>query len=331
LSRLTTVLIGFGKVADTLRYDVRMARYFPDASHAQVLARHDQFEFAAVVDPSEEARDRAQRDWGVKTVAASVADLPARERYTAAVIASPPAGRLAVIEALPSLRAVLVEKPLGRSLREALAFVEACGAHKIAVQVNYWRRAVPTFRDLAAGGLAQVVGNVQAVFGLYGNGLLNNGSHLVDFLRMLCGEVKSIEGCGPARPATSSVRNDRNIACLLRLANDASVALAPVDFGAWREIGLDIWGRSGRVSIMQESLAVTRYPVADNRGLDHEREINSGSGEATAVDVSMSLSAMYDNLSAAAGTSEPLLSPLADALKSEILVQDILARAAVVD
>ena len=37
---MKTVLVGFGKIADTLRHDSRMARYFPDASHAQVLARH---------------------------------------------------------------------------------------------------------------------------------------------------------------------------------------------------------------------------------------------------------------------------------------------------
>src|SRR5690606_11475112 len=126
--------------------DTRMAQYFPDASHAQVLARHEAFDFAAVVDHSEEARGRAQRDWRVPVVAADLQSLPERGRFTAAVIATPPVERLAVLEALPNLRAVLVEMPLGTTLKEARDFVDVCAARKIAVQVNYWRRAVPAFR-----------------------------------------------------------------------------------------------------------------------------------------------------------------------------------------
>ena len=40
MTSFATVLVGFGNVADTTRHDARMARYFPDASHVQVPARH---------------------------------------------------------------------------------------------------------------------------------------------------------------------------------------------------------------------------------------------------------------------------------------------------
>ena len=227
---------------------------------------------------------------------------------------------------MPNLRAVLVEKPLGATAREAQAFVDACKMRGIAVQVNYWRRAVPAFRALAADGLAEAVGEVQAVFGLYGNGLMNNGSHLIDFLRMLCGEIDTVAAQRAAQASPSSVPGDRNVACLLRLANGANAALSPVDFTAWREVGLDIWGRRGRLSIMQESLAITRFPRVENRGLENEWEIDSGGGMMSTVEVGTSLQAMYDNL-AAATAGEALLSPAAEALQSEIHVQAILAQA----
>lgn len=326
MTPFTTVLIGFGKVADTMRHDARMARYFPDASHAQVLARHTAFDLAAVVDPAEDARVRAQRDWSVPCVAADLQALPKRERFTAAVIAAPPTGRLAVLEALPNVRAILVEKPLGATLPEARAFVEVCQARRIAVQVNYWRRAVPAFRALAAGALVEEVGEVQAVFGLYGNGLMNNGSHLIDFLRMMCGDVETLAANGGSEAAASSVPGDSNVACLLRLANGATAALTPVDFGAWREVSLDIWGARGRLSVMQESLAMTRYPRAENRGLDNEWEIDSGAGETAPVETGISLQAMYDNL-AAATDGGSLLSPASGALRTEATVHDVLGRA----
>lgn len=327
MTAFPTVLIGFGKVADTLRHDARMASYFPEGSHAQILKRHTAFDWVAVADPSQEARGRASREWEIGTCVSDVSEIPEREKITAAVIASPPEGRLAVLNALPSLRAILVEKPLGGTIAQARAFVEACEARGIIVQVNYWRRAVPAFRTLADAGLKEAVGDVQAVFGLYGNGLMNNGSHLVDFLRMLCGGIEAVEGCGPARPApASSVTGDREMACLLRLSNGASVALSPVEFSAWREVGLDIWGTQGRLSILQESLGMTRYRQADNRGLANEMEIDSDAGETSCVEVAASLPAMYDTLATAVAERSGLVSPAAEALKSEAVVQEILDR-----
>lgn len=323
MNPLRTVLIGFGKVADTLRHDARMARYFPDASHAQVLARHPAFDWAAVVDPSPEARARAEQDWSVADCAEDVASLPGRDTITAAVIASPPNGRLDALDALPSLRAVLVEKPLGGTPGDGAAFVSACEARGIKVQVNYWRRAVPAFRDLASGGLERMVGKVQAVNGIYGNGLMNNGSHMIDFLRMLCGEIEAVDGAGPPRPATSPVAGDDDIACLLRLANGASAALTPVSFEHWREVGLDIWGTRGRVSILQESLALYRHARRDNRGIEGEAEIDSGKPEIIEPDVGPSLAAMYDNLAAAAGSDMLLLAPGRDAVRNEEIIHEI--------
>lgn len=304
-----------------------MARYFPESSHAQVLSQHPAFDWQSVVDPDPAALTRARQDWNIDICAADVSELPDAEQITAAVIASPPAGRLAVLEALPSLRVLMVEKPLGGTAEQRDAFMEACKARGITVQVNFWRRAVPSFQKLAEVGLARAVGKVQSVFGLYGNGVLNNGSHLVDFLRMLCGEVESVEGCGQAISALSPVADDCNISCLLRLSSGASAALTPVDFTNWREVGLDIWGTEGRLSILQESLAIYHYPRAKNRGLEDEMEIDSSLGEAVAVDVSSSLSSMYDNLVDAVENGTALLSPATEALQTEAIVQKILATA----
>mgnify|MGYP001412936739 CR=1 FL=1 len=71
--------------------------------------------------------------------------------------------------------------------------------NNLPVLVNYWRRADRLFQALAAGGLTEHVGSPQAVFGLYGNGLVNNGGHLIDFLRMLLGVCYA-----PAQAAAAS-------------------------------------------------------------------------------------------------------------------------------
>jgi len=327
LSALKTVLVGFGKVADTMRYDARMSRYFPDATHAQVLARHDSFDWIAVVDPSVEALKRASVEWNIGSCVARIADLEGRETIEAAVIATPPGDRHAILDELPGLRALLVEKPLGGTAEEAKTFVEACKKRDIVVQVNYWRRAVPAFRKLASGGLDEEVGNVQVVHGLYGNGLLNNGSHLVDFLRMLCGEIEGVDGCGRSYDAKmSSVPGDMQTACLLQLANGTHAVMMPVDFKAWREVGLDIWGTKGRLSVLQEGLTIARYQVAENRGVENEMEIDSSSVDVRDVDVSSCLQGMYDSLAGAVSGRCALLSPADEALASELTIHEIVAR-----
>ena len=60
----------------------------------------------------------------------------------------------------------------------------------LLVQVNLLRRADECFRELAAGRMVELIGRLQAAQGLYGNGLINNGTHMVDLVRMLFGEVE---------------------------------------------------------------------------------------------------------------------------------------------
>ncbi len=72
---------------------------------------------------------------------------------------------------------------------------------------------------------------------------------------------------------------------------------------------------------------MTRYPVAENRGLEKEMEIDSGSAHMSEVDVRMALSSMYDSLAAAALGAGGLCCNGDEALRSELVVHDILAKA----
>lgn len=316
-ARLRTVMVGFGQVADTLGDDKRMRRYFHDASHAEVLSKHPAFEWDAVVDPSEAALQRAREKWGIKRLARDISGLGDDYQPDIAVVAAPPEIRLAVIEALPSLSGLLVEKPLGRGIEEARGFVSACEKRQLPVQVHFWRRGVPGFQDLANGELVGHVGEIQGVFGLYGRGLFNNGSHLVDFARMLLGEVNTARALSAADPvAEPELRGDMRVPFALTFANGVLMTALPVAFAHYREVGLDIWGTTGRLSIMQESLSVIRYPLSVNRGLMNESEIASDQPQTLDLPVGMAYGNIYDNLAAAVTTGAVLVSDAASALRT---------------
>lgn len=323
--RHRTVVVGFGAVADRLADDPVMARHFDFASHAQVLAALPVAGWDAVVDPDPAARARARDRWGIANAAARVEDLADVATYTIAVLATPPEARRAALAALPGLRAAIIEKPIAPTLAEAERLADEARARRLLVQVNYWRRAEVACRALAAGGLAARIGHAQAAFGVYGNGLRNNGSHLVDLARMLLGEPVMARALGPARPvAGAPIAGDVAVPFALSFADDVVASVSPIDFRHYREVALDIWGTDGRVVLDQETLAIRHLPVAPHRGLAGAREIAADAPAPIASEAGTALRHLHENLLAALDDGAPLVSPIDSALATERVVEAVL-------
>lgn len=321
-----TALFGFGAIAQGLSADRKMARHFPFATHAQVLEAHPAFNWVATVEIDPVARRRAaERSGGI--VAADVDAAISACAPEIVVLAIPPGARLAALRKLPGLKAVIVEKPLGRNLAEARRFVAYCAARKIAVQVCYWRRAESLFAKLAANR-ARVLGPMQAGFGLYGNGLRNNGSHLVDFVTMQAGRIVGVRAFGPAQKLSAPpIAGDVAVAAALRLENGAHVAIQPVDFAHYREVALDLWGARARRVFDQESLRVADFPLRANRGLDGAFEIASDRPATYPPLSGRSFYRLYDNLARGLVGREKLCSSGQAALEVERIVDAILRSA----
>ena len=323
MSGLRTIVIGFGQVASGLSKDARMATYFEYASHASVLAAHPAFDWQGVVDPDPAAQADARDTWGISHAGADLQKVIDLVRPEIAVLACPPGMRADAVAAMPDLKAVLLEKPLDTpgDHDDGKGLERLCSERRIPVLVNYWRRADDLFRSLAAGGLSERIGEVQSVTGFYGNGLANNGSHLIDFMRMLLGDVVALQALSPATPAAKApLRDDIHVPFSLMFADGAVTSVHPLDFRHYREVGLDIWGTEGRLSILQEGLVTTVFPLTENRGLTGEKEIASDAGEVLDTTVSDAFYRMYDNLADIANSRADAWSPLASALLNERII-----------
>lgn len=246
-----------------------------------------------------------------------------------AVIATPPEKRHQTIAAMPGLRGVLVEKPLGRNLAEARKFANQCRELNLVVQVNFFRRADALTRSLAAGELTRRIGRVQATFGLYGRGFHNIAPHLIDLTRMLIGEPVGVRATGPVRAAPDAVlADDVAIPFALELDSGSQAVFQPIDFTHYREAGLDIWGTTGRMSILQEGLGVYLSPLCENRGLEQAMEIASDRAETIASTYTDAIPALYDNFANALDSTAKPFSSLDSAMRTENVMAAILASAA---
>jgi predicted dehydrogenase len=322
---LRTVLVGAGKIAMGYADDPVRARHFPYATHAQVLAVHPAFDWGAVIDPSEEALRAAQDRWSIPCIAQRAEQIAHSYQADVAVLAAPPECRLGIIEQLPSVRAVMVEKPLGLTVSQSRDFLAHCGSRGIRVQVNLWRRGDDTFRALAAGCLLELIGTPQAAFGIYGNGLLNNGTHLVDLVRMLLGEVEAVQAVsGAPFYAAGPLSEDWNVAFNLRLCGGLVVMLQPVRFEHYRENSLEIWGEQARLAVTQEGLGIALYPRRESRVMQGEREIASDMPKVLESTVGRAFYNMYSNLAGAVHGEASLWSDGESALQTATVVEAIL-------
>ncbi len=325
MNPLRTCIVGFGKIAAGYAKDPVMARHYRYTTHSQVLAAHPRFRWTAAVDPLADAQTAAAELSPGIVIASDAAKLTNAAEVDVAVLATPPGPeRTAALAAFPNLKAVLVEKPLGRNQAEVDAFLAACAKRGITVQVALWRRADPAFRALAAGDLSARIGKLQTAHALYGNGLRNNGVHLVDMIRMLCGDIAAVQATGPANtPAHLPIPGDIQVNAVLTLAGGAQVFMSALDFGAYREVGLDLWGDAGRLAILQEGLSIAHFSRAPNRAMSGEREIASDAPAFLPSTVGEAFWHLYDDLARALDTGTQPCSPAASAVASERVIDAI--------
>lgn len=326
MSGLRTALFGCGQIGARYAADPLMSKFYPYSSHAQVLADHPAFDWVAAVDPVV-ADAQACADAYQVVAAADVSDLADTEDIELAVLATPPGARRKIVEALPGLKAVVVEKPLGANMAEADDFAALCRRRNLVVQVSLPRRADTSHRALANGELQRLAGDIQAAFLIYGNGLRNNGTHMIDVARMLLGEIRAVSvPAGASGFAGSPLADDINTPFTLAMECGVMVMGQPISFEHYRENALDLWGTEGRVSLISEGLRICRFAKRANRSTTGAYEIVSDEPTAETTSMGHALYALYDDLAEALAQGCAPVSTIDSALATTAVVEDVIGQ-----
>jgi 1,5-anhydro-D-fructose reductase (1,5-anhydro-D-mannitol-forming) len=245
-------IIGAGNVAEFKSGPALMQA--PDSTVVAVM-RRDQ----------EKARDFALRH-RIPRWYTDLDTLLADLEVDAVYIASPHHLHLAhVARAAQAGKAILCEKPVGVSTAEAQAVVDICRAAAVPLSVAYYRRFWPVVQEmrrlLADGAIGEVVqARVQLADHFVpdptrawltepeqagGGALANAGSHWVDLIRYLLGEV--VEVTAACSEHFGGFRTEDTIGVQLRMASQALVSLNVTLCSPAAVNEFDIAGTNGRL------------------------------------------------------------------------------------
>ncbi|MEO0443021.1 MAG: Gfo/Idh/MocA family oxidoreductase, partial [Pseudomonadota bacterium] len=187
--RLSVLIIGCGNIAGG--FDKAIADTDGPCTHAGAYTRDGRYRLSACVDPNPRQGKAFQQDWQVDHYYATLAAIPPHKHFDIISICSPTDCHYEDMQVAISKRPRLIfcEKPVTQKTDHTQALIAQCKQHNIGLMVNYTRRWDPDIQDLKNAIDHQHYGQLRSVIGIYNKGIFNNGSHLINTLTLLLGQL----------------------------------------------------------------------------------------------------------------------------------------------
>lgn len=318
------LILGCGNIAG--QFDEERSPEVEPLTHAAAFSRAGDFQLSACVDPDSERRRAFQEHWQVAEAFADASVLAARSGdFDVISVCSPTAMHAEHLELAMQLRprVVFCEKPATLTARDTQAWAERFEAAGIPVAVNHTRRWAPDIVRLREQILSGELGAVRSAIGIYGKGLLNNGSHMVDLLHFLLGPL-SVECAGPA--VLDFWESDPTIPAMLRTRQGVPLQLATSNAKDYSLFELQLITAKGIVALEEGGMRWRLRKPADSAHFAGYRSLDGGTfirGE-----YPLAMARAVANIRECIENGTELASTLRTALQAQLACEQIRAVAA---
>lgn len=153
------------------------------------------------------------------------------------------------------IKLVFTEKPFTKTIAQSEEIVKLYQEKQIPILLNYTRRFVTELIQLK-----EKIGEYGSFLrgtGYYGKGILHNGSHMIDFIRYLLGEV-SVEKS--QNPIFDFEQDDPSVEAYLTVAG-SPIFLHPVDCQVATIFELELFFEKARIRLLDGCAYVERFEV----------------------------------------------------------------------
>lgn len=232
-------------------------------THAHAYCLHSGFTVCGFVDLDIEKARVAAKQWGGRAYT-SIADLLKQEQPEVISVCTPDATHVAVIQELEgkNIFGGILEKPLAIDLAGARAIAVSPLVRKGKFLVNYSRLFVPEFQKLKQDYRRGAYGQLLAVTGYYGKGLLHNGCHMISLLRWLFGEIRVVKKLSLIYDFT---KTDPSVSAVLRFSTGVEGVLHAVDSRLYTVFELDALFEKTRVRMVESGHKLEIYGLEKNK------------------------------------------------------------------
>lgn len=275
MMRIRTLIIGAGNISafyDSPADDKVL-------THAHAIVTNNNFDLIGFVDIDFNKAKEAAIIWGGRAYN-SLDEVD--EKLDLICIAVPDKYHYQVAEATINRhpRVIVLEKPLTIELDEGRKLVDLIKKEKIHAEVNYSRRFVYGFSRLKEEvlNLGRFLGGTV----LYGKGLIHNGSHMVNLLLFLLGDMRLISCLG----TVDDYLPDDSSREVIYAIGDGHVVFQPVDSRLVTTFEFDLRFSKGRVKYDGSKEQIMLYEIRESDIYTGElnyvlrRELNISSSEA---------------------------------------------------
>jgi predicted dehydrogenase len=183
--------IGIGAKLDPLRP--------APASHAEAILANDKLQLCGLMDKDNNTLELAGRLFPTVPAFNDVQELIHVTKPDAVVIATHPDTHCVYIECCSNagVKLILSEKPIAHDDVDAERVIKICERNNTILIVNHMRRFNPMirkFRDYINNEYVRdtAIGKPRSVIASYDNGLYHGGTHIIDLMRFILGEVKAV-------------------------------------------------------------------------------------------------------------------------------------------
>jgi predicted dehydrogenase len=231
-------------------------------THAHAFTSMKQFHLLGFVETDIESAEKASHLWNT-TYFESLEKAFEKNRIDVVSLCVPDEYHYAILKKLSSfpIKLVFAEKPLAKNLKEAEEIISLYNEKNIRCLVNYSRRFVSEFVDLKNSIIFGTYGRFICGNGYYGKGTVHNGSHLIDFLRYIIGEIKETNNFNYE---FDFYKDDPSISAILKFQNGGNFTMNNIPCNNYTIFEIELLFERAKIRIIDSGFKLEIYKVLDN-------------------------------------------------------------------
>lgn len=254
-------------------------------THAHAYIKHDYFNLVGFVDITAELAGKAAQQWGGEAFT-SIQDAFEKFHIDVVSICVPDEYHYSTIMQVLDypVRLIFAEKPLAKTMNEAKKLLNYCKSKDVPLLLNYSRRFSLKIEHIINAYKSGEYGRYLTGNGFYGKGVLHNGTHMLDLLRALLGEITSTQEISRVY---DFYETDPSISAVLGFEDQSQFVLQSINCSKFTIFEADFMFERARVKLLNSGFNIELYNVNDSDRFAGYKNLSLKNSEKTDLEYAM--------------------------------------------